>query len=50
MNTNEIIEIENRHTSGVYAKQSLTIVRGLGASLFDAEGVEYLDCASGHGR
>jgi LysW-gamma-L-lysine/LysW-L-ornithine aminotransferase len=49
MNTNEIIEIENKHTSGVYAKQTLTIVRGQGASLFDAEGVEYLDCASGHG-
>ena len=49
MNTNEIIEIENKHTSGVYAKQTLTIVRGLGASLFDADGVEYLDCASGHG-
>lgn len=49
MNTNEIIEIENRHTSGVYAKQTLTIVRGQGASLFDADDVEYLDCASGHG-
>jgi acetylornithine/LysW-gamma-L-lysine aminotransferase len=45
----EIIEIENRHTSGVYAKQTLAIVRGQGASLFDVEGVEYLDCASGHG-
>ena len=49
MNTNEIIEIENKYTSGVYAKQTLTIVRGQGASLFDADGVEYLDCASGHG-
>ncbi|HEU4744230.1 MAG TPA: aspartate aminotransferase family protein [Anaerolineales bacterium] len=49
MNTSEIIEIENKHTSGVYAKQTLTIVRGQGASLFDADGVEYLDCASGHG-
>jgi acetylornithine/LysW-gamma-L-lysine aminotransferase len=49
MNANEIIEIENKHTSGVYAKQTLTIVRGQGASLFDAEGVEYLDCSSGHG-
>lgn len=49
MNTNEIIEIENRHTSGVYAKQTLTIVRGQGALLFDADDVEYLDCASGHG-
>jgi LysW-gamma-L-lysine/LysW-L-ornithine aminotransferase len=49
MNTEEIIAIENQHTSGVYAKQTLTIVRGQGASLFDADGVEYLDCASGHG-
>jgi acetylornithine/LysW-gamma-L-lysine aminotransferase len=49
MNTNEIIETENKHTSGVYAKQTLTIVRGQGASLFDADGVEYLDCSSGHG-
>ena len=44
-----IIEIENKHTSGVYAKQTLTIVRGQGASLFDIDGVEYLDCSSGHG-
>ena len=44
-----IIEIENKHTSGVYAKQALTIVRGQGASLFDVDGVEYLDCSSGHG-
>jgi LysW-gamma-L-lysine/LysW-L-ornithine aminotransferase len=44
-----IFEIENKHTSGVYAKQTLTIVRGQGALLFDADGVEYLDCSSGHG-
>ena len=44
-----IIETENKHTSGVYAKQNLAIVRGQGASLFDADGVEYLDCSSGHG-
>jgi acetylornithine/LysW-gamma-L-lysine aminotransferase len=49
MNTQEILEIENKHTSGVYAKQALTIVRGQGASLFDVDGVEYLDCSSGHG-
>ena len=49
MNANEIIEIENKHTSGVYVKQRLTIVRGQGASLFDADDVEYLDCSSGHG-
>jgi len=44
-----IIEIENKHTSGVYAKHALTIVRGQGASLFDVDGVEYIDCSSGHG-
>jgi len=49
MNANEIIEIENKFTSGTYAKQPLVIVRGQGASLFDADGVEYLDCSSGHG-
>lgn len=49
MNAKEILEIENQHTSGVYAKQALTIVRGQGASLFDADGIEYLDCSSGHG-
>lgn len=49
MNAQEIIDIETRHSAGTYTKQSLVIVRGQGASLFDAEGVEYLDCASGHG-
>ena len=49
MNSQEILEIENRYTSGVYVKQNLAIVRGQGASLFDTEGVEYLDCSSGHG-
>ncbi|MBI3165593.1 MAG: aspartate aminotransferase family protein [Chloroflexi bacterium] len=49
MNANEIFETENKHTSGVYAKQTLTIVRGRGASLFDVDGNEYLDCSSGHG-
>ena len=49
MNTQKMIEIETKHSSGTYAKQPLVIVRGQGASLFDAGGVEYLDCASGHG-
>ena len=49
MNTQEIIDVEIKHSAGTYAKQSLVIVRGEGASLFDADGVEYLDCASGHG-
>ena len=49
MNTQQIVDTENKHTSGVYAKQTLTIVRGQGASLFDVDGNEYIDCSSGHG-
>ncbi len=41
--------IETRYGAGVYVKQPLTIVRGQGALLFDAEGNAYLDCTSGHG-
>ena len=49
VNAHEILEIEAQHSAGTYVKQPLVIVRGQGASLFDADGVEYLDCASGHG-
>jgi LysW-gamma-L-lysine/LysW-L-ornithine aminotransferase len=49
VNAQEIINIETKHSAGTYAKQPLVIVRGQGASLFDVDGVEYLDCASGHG-
>lgn len=45
----DFYEIETKYGAGVYAKQQLSIVRGQGASLFDAEGNEYLDCSSGHG-
>jgi LysW-gamma-L-lysine/LysW-L-ornithine aminotransferase len=44
-----IIEIENKHTSGLYTKQNFAIVRGQGASLWDSDGNEYIDCSSGHG-
>jgi LysW-gamma-L-lysine/LysW-L-ornithine aminotransferase len=49
VNAQEIMDIETKHTAGTYAKQPLVIVRGRGASLFDANDVEYLDCSSGHG-
>jgi LysW-gamma-L-lysine/LysW-L-ornithine aminotransferase len=42
-------EIETKYGVGVYAKQQLSFVRGQGASLFDADGNEYIDCSSGHG-
>jgi acetylornithine/LysW-gamma-L-lysine aminotransferase len=43
------IEIENRHTSGVYPKRPVAIVRGEGARVWDETGREYIDCVSGHG-
>jgi LysW-gamma-L-lysine/LysW-L-ornithine aminotransferase len=45
----DIIGTENKHTSGLYTKQNFAIVRGQGASLWDSEGNEYIDCSSGHG-
>ena len=41
--------IEERYSTGVYAKRGVTIVRGQGTRLWDAEGAEYIDCASGMG-
>jgi LysW-gamma-L-lysine/LysW-L-ornithine aminotransferase len=40
---------ESRHTSGLYTKQPINFVRGQGASLWDVNGNEYIDCSSGHG-
>ncbi len=45
----DIISTETQHTSGLYTKQPIVIVRGQGASLWDADGNEYIDCAAGHG-
>jgi acetylornithine/LysW-gamma-L-lysine aminotransferase len=42
-------EIEERYSSGVYSKRGVTIVRGEGTRLWDAEGNAYLDCATGMG-
>lgn len=42
-------EIETRYSTGVYNKRDLTIVRGAGTRLWDTEGNEYIDCATGMG-
>jgi [amino-group carrier protein]-gamma-(L-lysyl/L-ornithyl)-L-glutamate aminotransferase len=44
-----IQEIESRHTSGVYSKRPVAIVRGEGARLWDSEGNVYIDCVGGQG-
>ena len=41
--------IEALHTSGIYPKRDLTIVRGNGSRVWDENGREYVDCVSGHG-
>jgi len=43
------ISLEQKHTSGVYAKREIDIVRGKGALLWDKHGNEYIDCIAGHG-
>jgi acetylornithine/LysW-gamma-L-lysine aminotransferase len=41
--------LEQTHTSGVYVKRDLQIVRGLGARLEDSTGNSYIDCVGGQG-
>lgn len=43
------IRVEEAHTSGVYTKRQLTIVRGEGAYLWDNQGNRYIDCVGGQG-
>lgn len=40
---------EDRYTAGVYSKRGLTVVRGMGAHVWDDAGREYIDCVGGHG-
>lgn len=49
LRSSEIIALEDRHETGVYAKQPIVLVRGDGARVWDAAGREYIDCAAGHG-
>lgn len=43
------MQLEQAHTSGVYVKRELQIVRGQGARLEDADGNSYIDCVCGQG-
>src|SRR5882672_7848789 len=45
----EALKREERHTSGLYQKRPLVIVRGEGATLWDEEGRSYIDCVGGQG-
>jgi [amino-group carrier protein]-gamma-(L-lysyl/L-ornithyl)-L-glutamate aminotransferase len=45
----DVIRGEDAHTSGLYQKRPLAIVRGEGATVWDADGNEYIDCVGGQG-
>ena len=45
----ESIERERAHTSGLYQKRELAIVRGKDATLWDDQGRQYIDCVGGQG-
>jgi acetylornithine/LysW-gamma-L-lysine aminotransferase len=49
MNSRQIVDLEQKHTSGFYPKREIAVVRGRGALVWDADGNEYIDCTSGHG-
>jgi acetylornithine/LysW-gamma-L-lysine aminotransferase len=44
-----IVERESAHTSGLYQKRDLSLVRGDGARVWDEAGREYIDCVGGQG-
>ena len=45
----DLQEREDRHTSGLYQKRPLAIVRGEGAVVWDSDGNAYIDCVGGQG-
>ncbi|MBZ0318478.1 MAG: aspartate aminotransferase family protein [Anaerolineae bacterium] len=47
--TLDTLALEQAHTSGVYMKRDLQIVRGEGAYLYDPSGRRYIDCVGGQG-
>jgi acetylornithine/LysW-gamma-L-lysine aminotransferase len=41
--------LEDEYAAGVYLKRDITIVRGVGATLWDDAGNRYIDCVGGQG-
>ena len=42
-------QMQRAHELDVYGKRGITLVRGLGARVWDVCGREYIDCIAGHG-
>jgi acetylornithine/LysW-gamma-L-lysine aminotransferase len=49
MNELEIMDAENRLMANVFSKRQIVITRGKGATLWDINGKEYIDCMGGYG-
>jgi acetylornithine/LysW-gamma-L-lysine aminotransferase len=47
--TADLIAAEEAHTSGLYTKRAIVLVRGEGATVFDSDGHPYIDCVGGQG-
>ena len=47
--TADLIAVEDAHTSGLYTKRAVVLVRGKGATVFDSDGRAYIDCVGGQG-
>jgi len=45
----DVISRESAHTSGLYQKRDVVLVRGEGAVVWDDTGREYIDCVGGQG-
>ncbi len=44
-----LMEIEDKYSSGIYSRKGLRLVKGREARLWDSEGNEYIDCMAGVG-
>jgi acetylornithine/LysW-gamma-L-lysine aminotransferase len=49
MNEREIVRIEKQLMANVYAKKPIVITRGKGATIWDINGKEYIDCTGSYG-
>ncbi len=49
MNEDSIVDLESRHSAGVYQKMPVVIEKGAGALVWDINGKEYIDCMGGYG-
>jgi len=49
MNEKEIVEAEQKYMANVYSKRPIVITRGKGATVWDINGREYIDCMGAYG-